>query len=273
MPPMSLIQSVQNSMVKHAYSLKVPKKAKESEDFLCEGFHLVDEAQRSGIHFRFIFGTKEAWKSPEGNRLQQVAHREKTKMFEAPLKVIAYMSDTVTPQGLVAVASKKEPAWPAENARLLLGLCQLQDAGNLGTILRSAEAFGAQGVFLTEGSCDPYNPKVVRSSMGSLFRVPLMGGLPWQNFSQWAAEKKIPMIGLAGRGEQTLSEMDGEKPALLWIGSEGDGLPQDLLAACAQRVRIPMLGKVESLNAGVAASLALFSYAAKVPRFDTPLGQ
>ncbi len=259
----AIIQSAQNSMVKHAYSLKVPKKAKESEDFLCEGFHLAEEAQKSGIHMRFIFGTKEAWNSPEGQRIEQAAHRDKTKMFEAPSKIIAYMSDTVTPQGIVAVAQKKEPLWPAEGARLILGLCQIQDAGNLGTILRSAEAFGAQGLFLTEGTCDPYNPKVVRASMGSLFRMPLTQGLPWQEYGRWADEKKIPMVGLAGKGEKSLLELDRTQPVLLWVGSEGEGLPADLLSACAYRVKIPMAGPTESLNAAVAASVALFHYSNK----------
>jgi RNA methyltransferase, TrmH family len=269
----ALIQSVSNSMVKHAFSLKASRKIRDQEDFLCEGFHLAEEAQKSRLHFRFIFGTKEAWQTPEGRRIDAVAHLEKTKTFEAPSKIISYMSDTVTPQGMVAVVRKIESAWPPENPRLLLGIYQIQDAGNLGTLLRSAEAFGAQGVFLTEGSCDPYNPKAVRSSMGSLFRVPLVHGLPWETFSRWANEKKIPMIGLAGGGEQSLLEVDREKPALLWIGSEGSGLPSELLKACSKRVRIPMKGQVESLNAGIAASAALFWYSTGGPSFDTPSGE
>lgn len=105
----ALIQSVSNSMVKHAFSLKASRKIRDQEDFLCEGFHLAEEAQKSLLHFRFIFGTKEAWQTPEGRRIDAVAHREKTKTFEAPSKIIAYMSDTVTPQGMVAVVQKLNP--------------------------------------------------------------------------------------------------------------------------------------------------------------------
>jgi len=260
MPPKASIQSVSNSMVKHAYSLKSARKIREQEDFLCEGFHLLEEAQKSQLHFRFIFGTKEAWLTPEGQRIEAVAHREKTKTFEAPSKIIAYMCDTVTPQGIVGVVQKKESAWPPPGSRLVLGLCQIQDAGNLGTLLKSAEAFGVAGVFLTEGSCDPYNPKVVRSSMGSLFRIPVMQGLSWEQIRQWAEENKMTTIGLTGKAEQSLLDIDRQKPALVWIGSEGDGLPVDLLDACAVRVRIPMKGQVESLNAGIAGSVAVFWY-------------
>ncbi len=265
MPPKASIQSVSNSMVKHAFSLKQPRKIRDQEDFLCEGYHLIEEAQKSGLHFRFIFATKEAWLSVEGQRIEEKAHREKTKVFEAPSKIISYMSDTVTPQGIVAVVKKIEPAWPPENSRLVLGICQIQDAGNMGTLLRSAEAFGAQGVLITEDSCDPYNPKVVRSSMGSLFRIPIMQGQSWENCQQWAGEKKIPMVGLAGTAEKSLLELNRQEPALLWVGSEGKGLPAELLTACAVRARIPMQGSTESLNAGVAASVALFWYSAKVP--------
>ena len=273
MPPKAQIQSVSNSMVKHAYSLKSARKIREQEDFLCEGFHLVEEAQKSGLHFRFIFGTKEAWLTPEGQRIETIAHREKTKTFEAPSKIIAYMSDTVTPQGLVAVVQKREPAWPPDNSRLILALCQIQDAGNLGTLLRSAEAFGVQGVFLTEGSVDPYNPKVVRSSMGSLFRIPVMSGLTWEKVKEWADEKKVSMVGLTGMAEQSLLDIDRKKPALLWIGSEGDGLPAELLNSCAVRIRIPMQGQVESLNAGIAGSVAVFWYFTGGQGFDTPKGE
>jgi hypothetical protein len=167
---------------------------------------------------RFIFATKEAWDSPEGQWIEQTAHREKTKMFEAPSKIIAYMSDTVTPQGMVAVAKKTEMAWPAEDARLLLGLCQIQDAGNLGTILRSAEAFGARGVFLTEGTCDPFNPKVVRdpcsgfrSCRACLGKI-MVGGL---------VRRKLLWPGWRGRGRSLFWKSTGPNPSYFGLGRRG----------------------------------------------------
>src|SRR5215469_337607 len=111
MTPLSKIESVQNSMVKHAYSLKIPKKSKDLEDFLCEGFHLVREALKSGLKSRFIFGTKEAWENLEGKEILASAQREKVKCFEVPGKIISYISDAVTPQGILAVVGKVQPQW------------------------------------------------------------------------------------------------------------------------------------------------------------------
>src|SRR5258708_39483672 len=106
MQPLSLIQSAQNSMVKHAYSLKAPKKIKDAVDFLCEGFHLVQEALESGLKCRFIFGTRLGWDSAEGKRIFAEAQKRKVRCFEATSKIISYVSDTTTPQGMFAVVGK-----------------------------------------------------------------------------------------------------------------------------------------------------------------------
>jgi RNA methyltransferase, TrmH family len=258
MPPLPSIQSVQNSMVKHAYSLKIPKKSKEAADFLCEGFHLVEEALKSGLRLRFIFATPEAWNRPEGEKIYAAAHREKVKCFEVPSKIIVYISDTVTPQGILAVAQKILPVWPEQPFTRILGLYQVQDTGNMGTIFRSAEAFGAQGLLLTEGCCDPFNPKVVRASMGSLFRVPFVQNEKWESYQAWFKEKNIHSVALAQGGKQILTEVKLLTPMAFWVGAEGSGLPTELTESCDERVSIPMAGEVESLNVAVAASLALF---------------
>jgi RNA methyltransferase, TrmH family len=252
------IQSVHNSMVKHAYSLKVPKKAKASEDFLCEGFHLVEEALSAGLRCRFIFGTEMAFQLEEGRTILEAAHRAKTKCFEVPSKIIAYVSDTVTPQGLLAVAAKPLPAWPERPFSKVLAVHQVQDGGNLGTLFRSAEAAGAQGILLTDGCCDPFNPKAVRASMGSLFRLPFQTGGAWGSYMEWLKQNGFHSYGLTAEGTKSLTELEVSSPQAFWVGAEGAGLPQELLAACDERISIPMAGKVESLNVGVAASLALF---------------
>src|ERR1041385_6816541 len=133
MVPLSLIQSVQNSMVKHAYSLKVPKKSKDSLDFLCEGFHLVEEALKSDLKCRFIFATKEGWNHPDGKRIFERAQRDKVRCFEITSKIVAYLADTVTPQGVFAVVGKPELKWPEGPMGTVLGIYQEQDAGNMGT--------------------------------------------------------------------------------------------------------------------------------------------
>jgi TrmH family RNA methyltransferase len=258
MHPLSLIQSVQNSMVKHAYSLKVPKKAKEADDFLCEGFHLVREAQSSGLKIRFIFATKAGWNHPDGEKIFADAQRAKTKCFEVTSKIITYLADTVTPQGMMAVVGKPLPSEPAPPFSLILGVYQVQDAGNMGTLFRSAEAFGAQALLLTEGCCDPFNLKAVRASMGSLFRVPFVSGGNWESHMDWLKKNSFHNYALTHPATNELPNVNFLTPMCVWVGTEGAGLPDALVQACDESVAIPMSGKVESLNVGVAASLALF---------------
>jgi RNA methyltransferase, TrmH family len=258
MSSLSLIQSVQNSMVKHAYSLKVPQKAKDSEDFLCEGFHLVQEALATPLKCRFIFATKDAFHQTDGKKIFEMAQRAKVRCFEVTSKIIAYLSDTVTPQGILAVVAKPQAAWPVQPFTRVLALYQVQDAGNMGTLFRSAEAFGTQGLFLTSGCCDPFNPKVVRSSMGSLFRLPFQMGGSWNFYMDWLKQNGFHNYALALGQSTPLPQATFLHPLSIWVGAEGTGLPEDLIQSCEEKVSIPMEGKVESLNVGVAASLALF---------------
>jgi RNA methyltransferase, TrmH family len=258
MKPLPSLQSVQNSMVKHAYSLKVPKKSKDSADFLCEGFHLVLEALERGLKVRYVLATAEAWKRPEGAAVFGLAEKAKVRCFEAPAKIIAYVSDTVTPQGILAVVQKIPSRHPENPYALALAVYRVQDAGNLGTLFRSAEAFGVQCLFLTEGCCDPFNPKVVRAAMGSLFRVPFVQDGEWAAYQDWFRERGFISYALSARASRPMTETRFQRPAALWVGAEGSGLPEELEASCGERVSISMSGKVESLNVGVAASLALF---------------
>ncbi len=258
MTRLSKIESVQNGMVKHAYSLKIPQKSKDLEDFLCEGFHLVREALKSGLKCRFIFATKDTWNNPEGKEILSLAQGEKVRCFEVTSKIISYVSDTVTPQGILAVVGKMPSQWPREPFSRVLAVYQVQDAGNMGTLFRSAEAFGVQGILLTEGCCDPFSPKVVRASMGSLFRLPFVQHEKWETYQDFLEQRQFHSYALAVQGAETLPKVKFLTPMAFWAGAEGAGLPDELVKACDAAVSIPMTGPVESLNVGVAASLALF---------------
>src|ERR1700722_17549269 len=217
----SQIQSVQNSMVKHAYSLRVPKKLKIAEDFLCEGFHLVQEAFKSDLKLRFIFGTKEGLAHSDGLAIQELAKRSKVRCFEVTPQIISYLSDTVSPQGMLAVVKKIESALPAQSDGLFLGVHQVQDAGNMGTLFRSAEAFGVKHIFLTEGCCDPFNPKVVRAAMGSLFRVPYMLGQNWTEYMDWAGQNQVHSYALTQLGSKSITDVKFSNKGMIWVGAEG----------------------------------------------------
>jgi len=152
---------------------------------------------------------------------------------------------------------KVEKKWPSEPVKLVLGVQGVQDPGNLGALLRTAEAAGVSGVFLTEGCCDPFNPKAVRAAMGSLFRLNLQNDISWREALTWLVDRKVPSMALMPRAEKNIFDL-GKGPMALWVGSEGDGLAEELAVACEGKVRIPMAGPVESLNVGAAAAIALF---------------
>lgn len=260
----STVASVQNSMVKHAHSLTVSKKLHESEDFLCEGFHLVREALSSGLKVRFILATAAAESKPEGREIFAAASRAKVRWVRALDNIIHYLSETASPQGLVAVVKKPEMRWPAEPANLVLAVHGVQDPGNIGTLLRTAEAAGVSGVLLADGCCDPFNPKAVRAAMGSLFRVPFRAETTWVDAMAWLRERKIKNVALMPRAEKSLLDLGGD-PVALWVGAEGEGLPRDVAEACDESIRIPMRGPVESLNVGTAAAVALFHQSFQAP--------
>ena len=128
----------------------------------------------------------------------------------------------------------------------------------MGTLFRSAEAFGAQALLLTEGCCDPFNLKAIRASMGSLFRVPFVSAGKWESHMDWLKKNSFHNYALTHPATNELPKVNFLTPLCIWVGTEGAGLPDVLIQACDESVAIPMSGKVESLNVGVAASLALF---------------
>jgi len=253
----SKVTSVQNGMVKHARSLMVPKKLKESEDFLCEGFHLVEEALKAGLKLRFILASASAMRKPEAVSLEDRASRAKVRWVSATDAVLQYLSDTPAPQGLAAVVKKPETRWPNEPVGHVLAVHGVQDPGNLGSLLRTAEAASCDGIILTEGCCDPFNPKAVRASMGSLFRLPFVSGVPWREAQEWLAARGAVNTALVPRDGDDITRL-AVKPRAFWVGAEGEGLPLELVNSSPEKASIPMGGEVESLNVGTAAAIALY---------------
>ncbi|MGB9205697.1 MAG: RNA methyltransferase [Terriglobales bacterium] len=226
-----------------------------------EGVKLIEEALRSGRHVESVFFSKSARPLAE-KLLPQIGAGTETLVLPDALFNSIVPSDA--PQGVAALL--KLPAFSA--AQLLdrssdgpfVVAAGLQDPGNLGTILRSAEAFGAAGIFLTEGTVSPYNSKVLRGSAGSIFR------LPWVRIS---SAELIPLLRARGvRLVATSSHQGTPLPQISWtlplaifIGNEGAGLSREIAREMDETLAIPQAAPVESLNAGVAASIVLYEAA------------
>jgi TrmH family RNA methyltransferase len=223
-----------------------------------EGLRIVEEAVRSGVRFRAVFFSESALALADRLLPQIGLH---TEALLIPEKLFRSIVPGESPQGIAALVRWKEFSLDDVIAKAqagpILAAAGVQDPGNLGTILRSAEAFGAAGVILGEGTVSPFNSKLVRASAGSIFRLPLvrsqLAGVVDQfrenGFSLWATS--------AHKGMQ-LPEAEFPDRMAIFIENEGAGLARDWLAQMDTVVVIPHSPKVESLNAGVAASIVLY---------------
>ena len=179
-------------------------------------------------------------------------------MVETPADVLTSLADTETPQGVVFACDLPDTALPEKLApgRYLV-LDGVQDPGNLGTIWRTADAFGAAGLLLTGSCADPFGPKVVRSTMGACFRLPVWKG-ERQEVAALLKRSGIPLYATALREDtEDVREVDLSQAAVV-IGSEGKGISEELLALCGKTLKIPMIERCESLNAAVAAAIVLW---------------
>lgn len=253
------ITSLSNPIVKDIAALKNKKYRKESGLFLIEGPKLAAEALESGIRIRYALANRD-FLSRNNDIIAKLAATG-CSIYEVDDTVISKAADTKSPQGVVCAAEMPaaQPFSPKENRRYL-SLFELSDPGNLGAVLRSAEAFKADGVLIGKGCADVYSPKAVRGSMGSLFRVPyyiiddtaqMIYTLRKQNFTVYAACLQPPFINVQ-------DAYAGNGGYVTIIGGEAAGLPANIINACSASVFIPMSGKVQSLNAAVAASIIMF---------------
>ena len=173
---------------------------------------------------------------------------------------MASLSETQTHQGILAVLRQREQSWDDiwKKPGLLLLLHELQDPGNLGMIFRVAEGAGAAAIVLSEGTIDPHNPKAVRASMGSLFRLPFLAGQKTEDCIAKVRGKGVRVLAAVPGGKRSLWDLDFSRPAAVLIGQEGAGLPPSLAAAADATFAIPMVPGAESLNAAMAAGLVVY---------------
>ncbi len=223
-----------------------------------EGPNLIEEALRAGLRVKTIFIAQGSERIAETLR---VPHDVETLLL--PKKLLDSVLATETPQSIAALV--ETPTWSWEHVLglhrksvpLVVVLAGLQDPGNLGTILRSAEAFGASGIVSLPGTVSAWNPKTVRASAGSVFRVPIVAADAEECIPRLHAAS-ITIFAALSRAAQDANKANLARPAALMIGNEGAGISGWLAARADSTITIPCPGPVESLNAGVAASVLLY---------------
>lgn len=244
------ITSRANPLMTHIRKLAASRACRhEAGEFLGDGRKLLEEAVRWGAALTAVVHTPEA---------ALPALDAAVRVVEVPEGVMSSISPMETPQGVLFLARIPDCQPPERLAEgRYLALEGVQDPGNMGTILRTADAFGAAGVFLLSGCADVYNPKTVRSSMGAVFRIPAWA-ITLVRLQELAERSDLPLFGTALREDTAdVREVDLGRSVVL-LGSEGRGLSREALDACRRTVRIPMEKRCESLNVAAAAAAVLW---------------
>ncbi|WP_075982518.1 TrmH family RNA methyltransferase [Bacillus massilinigeriensis] len=246
---MKHISSAKNPQVKQWKKLLTKKERDRSGTFLVEGFHLVEEALME-------------------NRINEIIVHENVELpikwnyHDIPVtqvtdEVIHALTETEAPQGVLAVCEQTKMELTSFKGKRLLLVDAVQDPGNLGTMIRTADASGMDAVIVGEGSVDIYNPKVLRSAQGSHFHLPVLRG----NLEEWIsqlAENQIPIFGTALENAKVYTEVKPEESFALLVGNEGNGVNPELLKKTSANLYIPIFGKSESLNVAVATGILLY---------------
>ena len=244
------INSVKNEYIKQLSRLNTASGRRESGLFLVEGQKLCLEVIHSGFEIECLLITERI-----AETFDLSVYDGKVIFISEP--VAKKLSSMDTPPGIFAVAKQKEITFK-ESPRFILALDHISDPSNLGAILRSAEAFGVDAIFLSDGCVDFYSPKVIRAAMGSAFRASVQkGDLPSYLMQQKDRGYRILGAGL-DRNFKLLGDISFAEPTIMIIGNEANGLTEEVMRCCDHGVFIPMLGKNESLNAAVAASIILW---------------
>lgn len=249
-----MITSVTNKQIKNLLKLqKSSKTRKEQGLFIVEGIRMFREVPKELLCQ--VYATEAFYnKNPELFQERDVDELVAENVFEK-------LSETKTPQGVLAVVRmqeyKLEKLLMIKKNPLFLVLENLQDPGNLGTILRTAEGAGVDGILMSRDTVDIYNPKVVRSTMGSLFRMPFVYADDIKQTVEMLKTAGVKVYAAHLAGEE-FYEKDYRTGTAFLIGNEGNGLTEELTALADEKIRIPMEGKVESLNAAIAATLMAY---------------
>ena len=272
---MNRIQSPGNPEIKQIAALHRTKERNEAGLFLIEGPHLLKEALDSEFaggraatapkhvpKIERIYVTERYAKTPEGMQCLQRAAKRGIILTELSEQAFSKAAETETPQGVLAVAALPGIGLddlPAN--QMILFLDRIQDPGNVGTMIRTAAAAGAGGVIVADGGADPFSGKAVRASQGAIFMLPVVARIPSISVLEWAKHKDLPVICTSPHAGDVYYQTDLSGAGLLVLGHESQGISSEMTNAANKLVRIPIIGRAESLNVAIAAAVLLFEAA------------
>jgi TrmH family RNA methyltransferase len=256
-----VITSAANPLVKRVRLLADRKHRRRESAFVVEGIQPVWQAVEAGSDVDVLIVAPELLRHPGATSMVAAQEAAGVRVARLSGELFGRISDRDSPSGLAAIV-RAVPATlaglPVGPGSLFVALHTAGNPGNLGTIIRTASATGAGGVVLIGPSADPYDPAAVKASMGALFSVPLATVASAAEFLAWARQAGVRVAATSARGSVTCWDAEFQLPLAVLLGSEGSGLPEEVLDAADLRVAIPMAGTAESLNLSVAAGVLLY---------------
>ena len=256
---MQVISSKDNELVKHIKKLKDKKYRDESNEYIVEGVKLIEEAVKENAKIKKIVVCEDTTRTYEipTNVMLEIAKYECIYVTE---KIFATITQVTNPQGIMAIIEKNDKNKEIDFTQdIIVALDDVQDPGNLGTILRTVDSIGLNQIIVSKGTADAFNAKVVRSTMGAIFRINI---IEVEDLKQSIKEMKKHHFKLMVTSLQTdnsIYDIDFNKKIIV-IGNESNGVSQDIQDMADEKAKIPMLGKTESLNASVAAGIVMYEY-------------
>ena len=256
---MQVITSKDNEFVKHVKKLKEKKYRDQSQEFIIEGIKLVKEAieEKANIKQIIICDNCEDTGIIPKDLMYEIAKYNCIYVTENILKT---MSDVNAPQGIMAIIGRNNKEKDIDYSQdIIVALDDIQDPGNLGTILRTVDSVGLNQILVSKGTADCYNPKVVRSTMGAIFRVKIIECENLEKTLKEVRKHKFKLVVTSLQTEKSLYDVKFDKKVIV-IGNEANGVEPNIQDMADEKIKIPMLGKTESLNASVATGIVLYEY-------------
>ena len=261
---MNKITSKENDLVKHIKKLKDKKHRDISKEYVIEGIKIIEEAIEEKANIKQIIICDECEKADVISK-KMMYEIAKYNCVYVTDKVFESISDVKTPQGILAVIAK--PTF--ENGEgidykqdVIIALDDIQDPGNLGTIIRTADSVGLSQILISKGTADAFNPKVVRSTMGAIFRVKVIECEDLVKTLKEIKKRKFQVVVTSLEAEENIYDMEYKKKVIV-MGNEANGVSNEVENLADKKVKIPMIGKSESLNVSVAAGVILYEYVRK----------
>ena len=256
---MQVITSKDNELIKHIKKLKDKKERDLSNEYIIEGIKLIQEAIQENAKIKqiIICDDCEKTESIPKDLMYEIAKQE---CIYVTNKVFDSITEVMNPQGILAMIEKQSKEIQIDDKQdIILALDDIQDPGNLGTILRTADSIGLTQILVSKGTADCYNPKVVRSTMGAIFRVKIIECEDLVKTLKEIKKHKFEIVVSSLQTDNSIYDINYHKKVIV-IGNEANGVKKEIQDLADKKIKIPMLGKTESLNASVATGIILYEY-------------